>query len=177
MPGKFSLADYDTVESRLKQFWDDHPTGAIITALGGVTPDHKSVIVRAEAWFDKADPMPAGVGIAQEYAGGGGANATHHAENCETSSIGRALANCGYSGDLRPSRDEMQKMDRYAQSPPERSGGNSSAPRPTAPAQARPGAAQGEIKPCFKCNLPVRMAFENGKSERYNSDGALHFRS
>lgn len=127
--------------------------------------------------------MPAGVGIAQEFAGGNGANATHHAENSETSAIGRALANCGYSRDKRPSRDEMQKMERYQQNaPPQPAGMPAPASRP-APAQSRPAwsksspVAPGEIKPCQKCGSPVRTTFENGKQERYNSDGSLHYRT
>ena len=45
-----------------------------------------------------------------------GVNNSSHMENCETSAIGRALANCGYAGSdpsKRPSREEMQKVVRY----------------------------------------------------------------
>ena len=109
---QFRMEDYDTVEVRLKRFWQDHPSGAVITDIAGVTADHKSVIIRAQVWFDRADPMPAGVGIAQESQGGGGPNSSCWTENCDTSSVGRALANCGYSGDKRSSREEMQKASR-----------------------------------------------------------------
>mgnify|MGYP003647471979 FL=1 len=34
-------------------------------------------------------------------------------EVCETSSIGRALANAGYSGNKRASREEMEKVQRF----------------------------------------------------------------
>ena len=108
----FNPADYDTVHDRLKRFWGDHPDGAIITDMTSVTPDHKSVIIRAQVWFDKADTMPTGVGMAQEHQGGNGPNSTSWIENCDTSSVGRALANCGYSGDRRPSREEMAKVSR-----------------------------------------------------------------
>ena len=108
----FRLEDYDTVEVRLKRFWIDHPTGAVITDMVSVTPDHKSVIVRAKVWFDKADVMPTGVGLAQETQGGNGPNSTSWLECCDTSAVGRALANCGYSGNLRPSREEMAKVSR-----------------------------------------------------------------
>ena len=108
----FDLASYDTVHDRLKRFWLDHPNGAIITDMVSVTPDHKSVIIRAQVWFDKADTMPTGVGLAQENQGGGGPNSTSWTENADTSSVGRALANCGYSGNLRSSREEMQKASR-----------------------------------------------------------------
>ena len=103
---------YDTVHDRLKRFWLDHPNGAIITDMVSVTPDHKSVIIRAQVWFDRTNVMPAGVGLAQENQGGGGPNSTSWTENADTSSVGRALANCGYSGNLRSSREEMQKASR-----------------------------------------------------------------
>ena len=108
----FRLEDYDTVEVRLKRFWGDHPDGAIITDMVSVTPDHKSVIVRAQVWFVRADPMPTGVGLAQETQGGNGPNSTSWLECCDTSAVGRALANCGYSGDKRASREEMAKVNR-----------------------------------------------------------------
>ena len=108
----FNPSDYETVEMRLKRFWIDHPTGAVITDMASVTPDHKSVIIRAQVWFDKANAMPTGVGLAQEHQGGNGPNSTSWIENCDTSSVGRALANCGYSGDKRPSREEMAKVSR-----------------------------------------------------------------
>ena len=108
----YDPAQYDTVHDRLKRFWQDHPSGAIITDMVSVTPDHKSVIIRAQVWFDKADTMPTGVGLAQENQGGGGPNSTSWTENADTSSVGRALANCGYSGNLRSSREEMQKASR-----------------------------------------------------------------
>ena len=107
----YSAQDYETVESRLKRFWVNHPTGAVITEVAGMTPDLKSVIIRACVWFDKGDVMPTGVGIAQEQQGGNGPNSSSWTENADTSAVGRALANCGYSGDKRPSREEMQKVN------------------------------------------------------------------
>lgn len=164
---QFDLSQYETVEQRLKRFWADHAGGAVITNVVGVTPDHKSVIVRAEVWFDKSDPMPTGVGLAQETQGGGGPNNNCWTENCDTSAVGRALANCGYSGDKRASREEMQKASRE----PFR------APAPPQRAAPPSGIAEGEIRPCAKCLAPVRFAFENGKAERYNADGGLHFKT
>jgi hypothetical protein len=40
------------------------------------------------------------------------ANKTSALENAETSAIGRALANAGYSGNKRASREEMAKVAR-----------------------------------------------------------------
>ena len=50
-----------------------------------------------------------------EKAGQGYVNKTSHVENCETSAIGRALANMGLHGSKRPSREEMQKTQQPSQ--------------------------------------------------------------
>ena len=165
---RFNPEDYEDVASRIKRFRADHPDSRIIThALSD--PNLKDwVVIRAEVFLTSADTAPAASGIAQEHPGQG-ANQTCWWENAETSSIGRALANCGYSGDKRPSREEMQKTERPAYQPRPQA----APPRPMYPAQT----ADGEIKPCYKCLAPVRMMTENNKTERYNSDGSLHFKS
>jgi hypothetical protein len=45
------------------------------------------------------------------------------------------------------------------------------------PSPASNGGGDADVKPCYKCNLPVRFAQENGKQERYNADGGLHFKT
>jgi len=57
------------------------------------------------------------VGHAYEEKTDRGVNATSHVENCETSAIGRALANWTYQAGKRPSREEMQKVDRMGGAP------------------------------------------------------------
>lgn len=127
---RFDLDNYETVEARLERFWQEHPSGRIETRL--LTPPDllEEVVMRAAVWFDAANEYPAGTGHAFETRGGRGANETAHLENCETSAIGRALANCGYKAKRdspRPSREEMQKVERGGQAqgpqgPPQRSG-------------------------------------------------------
>jgi hypothetical protein len=59
-------------------------------------------------------------GYAEEVRGAGNVNRTSHVENCETSAIGRALANCGMAGSdmtKRPSREEMAKVQRTSNGP------------------------------------------------------------
>jgi len=109
---KFNPADYEMVEDRLKKFWKDNPNGRIFTEVVSTSDDGTMVIVRALLYKDMEDINPVSTGIAQETKGQGGfANADAWMENCETSAIGRALANWMYqgSGKKRPSLEEMSK--------------------------------------------------------------------
>lgn len=111
---RFNLNEYETVEERLKRFWADHPNGAIITENLTQPSDRVSHtwVVRASVYFEHDDEKPRGTGLAFEIDGTPGANVTSALENCESSSVGRALANCGYSGNKRPTRTEMAKVNR-----------------------------------------------------------------
>ena len=110
---KFNLDNYETVEDRLKKFWKDFPKGRIDSNVVHITDDGTCVTIRTEIYKDIQDTKPVTTGIAQETKGQGGfANAAAWMENCETSSIGRALANWNYQGSTkpRPSREEMSKV-------------------------------------------------------------------
>ena len=110
MPG-FNLDNYETVEDRLVKFWADHADGRINTSIHYY--DDTRILVRAEVYFDREDVRPVATGYAEELRGASPVNRTSHAENAETSAIGRALANCGYAAKgARPSREEMQKVQR-----------------------------------------------------------------
>jgi len=105
----FNLDDYETVEERLIKFWKDHPDGQIHTKV----LEHTSArfIVEASIYRTEADPRPWTTGLAEETVQGRGVNATSALENCETSAIGRALANAGYATKgKRASREEMTKV-------------------------------------------------------------------
>ena len=105
----FDLSNYETVEDRLIRFWADHPNGRIATSL--IAQDGDQVIFRAEVFFEFIDTFPKATGYAEEIRGSSPVNKTAHIENCETSSIGRALANAGYATHgKRPSREEMSKV-------------------------------------------------------------------
>jgi hypothetical protein len=119
--GAFNLSDYETVDSRIKRFYNDNPTGRINTELvaaeGAVGATRW--IVKASVWRSGPESIdPDGTGYAFEVDGSGGmANKTSALENGETSAIGRALANIGYSGDKRASREEMSKASSAKVSP------------------------------------------------------------
>lgn len=116
MAGKFDLEAYETVESRLGKFWTDHPNGR--TWTDKVFQDERSFIVKAEIYFDKDDINPTATGYAEEIINASPVNRTSALENCETSSLGRALANCNYASQgKRASREEMDKVQRYENEP------------------------------------------------------------
>lgn len=112
----FDLSNYETVEDRLARFWADHPAGRVHTEL--VIQDGDQVIFKAAVYFDAGDPIPRATGYAEEQRGSSQVNRTSFLENCETSALGRALANCGYATHgKRASRSEMTKVNRMEQEP------------------------------------------------------------
>jgi hypothetical protein len=107
----FNLEDYQPVEDRLILFWKDHPDGQIHTQLLDQTSGR--FIVMASIFRTEADSRPWTTGLAEETVQGRGVNATSALENCETSAIGRALANAGYATKgKRASREEMSKVNK-----------------------------------------------------------------
>lgn len=118
---RFNLNDYETVESRIKRFYEEYPDGRIVTKLiedfnmkdGPVTWKFRATVYLSAG--DQANKLPKATGYASEIDGTGGANNGSAAENAETSAIGRALANMGLSGNKRASREEMQKVEAIQQ--------------------------------------------------------------
>ena len=111
MAGKFNLEDYDTVESRVKKFWEQYPSGRIHTQI--LHNDDNRFIVQAFVYTDREDERCVTSGMAEEIVGSSMVTKTSALEVCETSAIGRALANFTFSGNKRPSREEMEKVERY----------------------------------------------------------------
>ena len=113
---KFDLDSYETVEDRLVKFWAQHPEGRIESDL--IAYGDNQFIVKSMIYFDAASEKPTATGLAEEMVGASPVNKTSALENCETSAIGRALANCGYAAKgKRPSREEMEKVQRGAPAP------------------------------------------------------------
>ena len=115
---KFNLADYETVEDRLKRFYSMVQDGRVITELISVTHElPRTWVFKASIYLspgDQANDLAKATGYASETDGTGGANNGSAAENAETSAIGRALANMNLSGNKRASRQEMEKVNRIA---------------------------------------------------------------
>jgi len=114
----FNLADYEPVEVRLEKFIKDYPAFRISTELEVV--EATRYIVKAYLYKDASDSLAWATGYAEETVTSRGVNQTSALENCETSAIGRALANAGYAPKgKRPSREEMSKVvAKKAQKPP-----------------------------------------------------------
>jgi len=105
----FNLADYEPVEVRLEKFIKDYPAFRISTELEVV--EATRYIVKAYLFKDAKDSVAWATGYAEETVTNRGVNQTSALENCETSAIGRALANAGYAPKgKRPSREEMSKV-------------------------------------------------------------------
>jgi len=109
----FNLEDYEPVEERLSKFIKDFPDFRISTELVAHTNDR--YIVKACIYRTYADSEPYSSGLAEETVSSRGVNSTSALENCETSAIGRALANAGYATKgRRASREEMLKVNNNA---------------------------------------------------------------
>jgi hypothetical protein len=105
----FNLEDYETVEERLVKFWKDYPDGRISTEI--IEHTLQRFIIKASIYRTEVDAQPWTTGFAEETVSTRGVNSTSALENCETSAIGRALANANYaSKGKRPSREEMSKV-------------------------------------------------------------------
>jgi hypothetical protein len=126
----YNPKDYEEVKDRLVRLYAEHPDARVVTENLTTKADRAALtwVVRAEIhlpmwsiyddwaaqpyaennWYLKA------TGLAFEIDGKNGmANKTSALENCETSAIGRALANAGYSGSKnRASAEEMAKVAR-----------------------------------------------------------------
>jgi hypothetical protein len=112
----FNLEDYETVEERLVKFWKEHPDGRIYTEI--VEHTLQRFIVKASIFRTEVDAHPWTTGFAEETVSTRGVNSTSALENCETSAIGRALANANYAAKgKRPSREEMAKVNQAQPKP------------------------------------------------------------
>ena len=118
----FNLADYETVDSRIHRFYEAHPKGRIITHLVETRTNDVGQIVqyvfKAEVFREATDEKPAATGYAEEIMGSNPVNRTSPLEDCETSAIGRCLANLGFSPKgARPTQTEMTKAERTKSEP------------------------------------------------------------
>jgi hypothetical protein len=116
----FNLEDYEPVQSRFARFIDWSLTqdnfysvvSEMLSVPGADICVFKTSII--------CDGVVIATGHAEEVRGAGAVNRVSHAENCETSSLGRCLSNfprhnfAGTDVNKRPSREEMSKVQNTA---------------------------------------------------------------
>ena len=102
----FDLNDYEMVKDRIPLFYEKYPEGRITCDI--ITENADWVTMKAYLWRSLEDQVtnaPLATGIARETPGG---FIEKYYENCETSAIGRGLANLNMFDGNRPSREEME---------------------------------------------------------------------
>ena len=112
----FNLDDYEPVALRLDRWLKQNANGIVKTDLLS-QPGADVCVFRAELWLDG---QCISTGHAEEVRNSNMINKTSSMEVCETSAIGRALANAGMAGSdmtKRPSREEMAKVQLSAPAP------------------------------------------------------------
>jgi hypothetical protein len=126
--GRDDLSDYALVADRITLFYERYPEGRIVTELHSRAD--REITFRALVYRSAAEGLPAATGWASEREGDGEINRVACLENTETSAVGRALANLGFTASSRrPSREEMEKAERQRAR---------LAPRPAAVMEPRP---------------------------------------
>lgn len=112
----FNLDDYEPVATRLARW---------LESTDGQTSVITEMMYRGDGWCVFKATLMVGcdivaTGWAEEHVTDRGVNSTSHVENCETSAVGRALANAGFAGSdpaKRASREEMTKVQRMGGQP------------------------------------------------------------
>jgi hypothetical protein len=109
--GEHDLSDYALVADRITLFYQRYPAGRIVTEL--YSRSEREITFRALVFRGPEDSEPAATGWASEREGDSRINEVACLENTETSAVGRALANLGFTASSRrPSREEMEKAAR-----------------------------------------------------------------
>ena len=108
----FNLNDYEDVDSRIHKFYETYEDGAIITEQVLNDEEKGIVIFKATAFRTHVDAEPSATGYARGARKDRGVDRDFWFENCETSAIGRCLANLGLSAKgKRASSLEMAKVN------------------------------------------------------------------
>jgi len=120
----FNLNNYVEVKDRIPLFYEQYEDGRITADI--ILQDENGITMKAYLWKNSEEQSrntPLSTGVAREYAEGwralppakeGGFILEKYTENCETSAIGRALANLNMFKGERPSREEMESAQSMA---------------------------------------------------------------
>jgi len=105
MPVKIHGKEYTTVAERIDAFRKDDRYEGWSIETDIISNDIQDCIIKAT--IKNSDGKIVGTGLAHEVQGSTNINKTSHVENCETSAIGRALANIGKAGTEYASANEV----------------------------------------------------------------------
>ena len=116
----FNLSEYETVDSRIHQFYESFKDGRIVTEMELIDMEKGHCIFKAYIYKDSVRTMADATGYADGFRKDRGVDAQFWINNAETSSIGRALANLGLSAKgKRPSAEEMAQVNAVKTKKPE----------------------------------------------------------
>jgi len=116
----FNLSEYETVDSRIHQFYESFKDGRIVTEMELIDMEKGHCILKAYIYKDSVRTMADSTGYADGFRKDRGVDAQFWINNAETSSIGRALANLGLSAKgKRPSAEEMAQVNAVKTKKPE----------------------------------------------------------
>ena len=114
----FNLENYEDVDTRIHAFYARYEDGSILTELISNDEEKGIVVFKAVAFRTYVDTAPSAVGYARGARKDRGVDRDFWFENCETSAIGRCLANLGLSAKgKRASSLEMAKVNDAKTSP------------------------------------------------------------
>ena len=107
----FNLEEYETVDSRIHAFYEQHPVGRIYTEMEVIDYANGFCVFKAYIYREFEDTLPSATGYCDGTRKDRGVDAQFWIPNAETSAIGRALATLGISAKgKRPSREEMAQV-------------------------------------------------------------------
>jgi len=112
----FNLNDYEGAASRIKRVHDNYPMNRFNIRELKIDHDKGYVYAVTEIYRDASDLNPAAVDVAYEARSDRGVNRDFWVENCITSSYGRC-AGLLLGVDKRPTKEDMEKVQRLSQEP------------------------------------------------------------
>ena len=113
----FNLADYEDVNSRIKRFRLEFPTGRLEAFIEDVDLKAGYILIKALAYRNYEDEKPAAIDYAFEIKATHGVNANFFVENCVTSAYGRVIGALTPSDTARSTRQDMEKVERLESMP------------------------------------------------------------
>ena len=113
----FNLADYEDVNSRIKRFRLEFPSGRLEAFIEDIDLKAGYILIKALAYRNYEDEKPAAIDYAFEIKATHGVNANFFVENCVTSAYGRVIGALTPSDTARSTRQDMEKAERLESYP------------------------------------------------------------